>query len=409
MSDHPIRRRILFIALLLSLAIAAFISITALIGPGSVTAAEEAPKKGEDAKGGPHGAPKGPPPALIRVGEVSQQDLQPRVTIIGRFKELRRVTIGAGQQGRVIEMKIEEGDSVDDKTVLARIDQTFAKIDQLTSAAKLLEAKALETQAKANLEQATRDRVFYDELEKTNSAKPREVENARATEMALKAKHEQTLAAITGAEQAIEQVKEELKRFNIMASFDGVVVKKYMEHGQWVQKGAPVVEIISRGMVDAVVDVPERHINSLFKDEDIELLVDALNVTVTGKIQAIVPDGTTAARTFPVKIRLDDIKGKLKPGMSMTAWIPTGKTSPMLTVPRDAVLITSTGSVVWVVMDGKALKVDVDVLFGEKGMYAVQTSRRNAGPPLAVGQQIVIEGGERLAFPGYPVIISDRR
>lgn len=414
MSAHQIRQRMLFITVIIAMAVGAFMVLNPLARPGSAMAQDTAKKsdgdKGKEKGGG------GPPPALIRVGDVSQQELQPRVTLIGRFRELKRVVVGSGQQGRVVFMPIEEGDEVTGpdpatgaKTILARIDPTFSNIEKAATAARLLEAQAEEAEAKANLELATRDRVFYDELEKTKSAKPREVDNARSAEKAMQAKLERAKAAVLTALQEVERVKEELIRYEVVAPFDGVVVRKWMEHGQWVQKGASVVELISRGKVDAVVDVPERYINSLYKDEDIEMMVDALNITVTGKIQAIVPDGIGAARTFPVKIRLDDLKGKLKPGMSVTAWIPTGEKTATLTVPRDAVLTSSSGSVVWTVVDGKALRIDVDVLYGTGQQYAVKASRRNVGPPLVPGMKVVIEGGERLMFPGQAVVISDTR
>lgn len=397
--------------------------ITALLlffaSPGVLTAEEQGAGKGThdgkssagDAKGEAKadGAPAPPPPALIRVGVSSQKELQPRFEAIGRFREIRRVVVGSGQQGRVVEMKIEEGDEVTgQQTVLARIDPTFTEIELKTMDARLLEAQAAVEEAKANLDQAKRDRVYYEDLEKSQSAKPRDVDNARSTERAKQAILDRALAAVTSAEQEIQRVTEEKSRFNVVAPFDGVVVRKWMELGQWVQKGAPVVELISRGEIDAVVDVPERHVNSLIAGSQIELRVDALNTTASGKIQAIVPDGTSAARTFPVKIRLDDQKGKLKPGMSITAWMPSGQKSTMLTVPRDAVLISAGTSVVWAVIDGKAMKIDVDVLFGAGDEYAVRAARRNAGPPLAAGMQVVIEGGERILFPGQPVEIMQR-
>lgn len=419
MQDHAMRRRAISIVVLLLLAVGGFLIVSNLASPNALTAAEDAPKdKAGDAKGkgpggppdGAGGAPKGPPPALIRVGVSAQADLQPRFTVIGRFRELKRTIVGSGQQGRVIEMNVEEGQVVEEnKTVLARIDQTFSKIEAEAAAARLLEAEANEAEAKANLDQATRDRTYYEELEKTQSAKPREVDNSRSLEKANIAKLERAKAGVVSAEQDIERVKEELVRFNVMAPFNGVVVKKWMERGQWVQKGASVVELVSRGEVDAVVDVPEKYVNSIYEGEEIEMLVDALNITVTGKIQAIIPDGTSAARTYPVKIRVGDQQGKLKPGMSMTAWLPTGEKERQLTVPRDAVLVTVGSSVVWAVIDGKAMKIDVDVLFGAGDQYAVRTARRNTGPPLAPGMQVVIEGGERLMFPGQPVVISERK
>jgi len=410
MPSHS-KHRASLVAVAVLAAIAVVVLLVASAGPRNAGAQPESKTKGED-KGRPaaeKGPPSGPPPAKIRVGVVSQQELQFRFEVIGRFREVRRTIVGSGQQGRVVEMAIEEGQQVTGgKTVLARIDPTFSNIELKTAEARLLEARANAAEAKANLEMAARDRVYFEDLEKSQSAKPREVDNSRSIEKANQGKYEQAVAAITSAEQDIRRVEEELLRFNIMAPFDGVVVRKWMELGQWVQKGASVVELISRGQVDAMVDVPEKYINALFEGEDIELRVDALNLPAAGKIQAIVPDAASAARTYPVKIRLGDQEGKLKPGMSITAWLPAGEKMATLTVPRDAVLSTSGSSVVWAVSDGKAMKIDVDVLFGAGDQYAVRTSRRNAGPPLAQGMQVVVEGGERLMFPGQPVLVMQR-
>jgi RND family efflux transporter MFP subunit len=423
MADEPMRRRMISVALLCLLAVGGAVVALRAGGPAIATADEAGPAKaakadpGEakdkaDPKGNAAPAPGGggPPPALIRVGSVSQKDLQPRFEVIGRFRELRRTVVGSGQQGRVVEMNIEEGQEViGGKTVLARIDPTFSNIEKLAAEARLAVAKAEEAEAVANLEQATRDRVYFDDLAKSQSAKAREVDQARAVEKANIAKLDRAKASIASAEQDIQRVKEELIRFNVVAPFDGVAVRKWMELGQWVAKGASVVELISRGQVDAVVDVPEKHVNAIFEGEEIEMLVDALKITTTGKIQAIIPDGASAARTYPVKIRVDDQKGKLKPGMSITAWLPSGQKTATITVPRDAVLIGMGGSSVWTVVEGKALKIEVDVLFGAGDDYAVRTSRRNTGPPLAAGMQVVVEGGERLMFPGQPVMIMERK
>ena len=373
--------------------------------------AGKAPAGKDNAKAGP---PQGPPHALVRVGIVSQQELRPHVEIIGRLREVRRVTVGIGQQGKVIGVNVEEGQWVDgQKTVLASIDPTFSNIAKESVASQLKQAQAEVKEAKANLDQARTDLKYFEELAKTQSARPRELDNAKAAEEAAAARLDRAGAAVLLAESEIERVKEEHIRYEAIAPFDGVVVRKWMEVGQWVQKGAPVVEIISRGQIDAVVDVPERLVADLNKGADVEVLVESIGKRVNGKIEAIIPDGTNVARTFPVKVRIDDLKGKLMPGMSVTAWLPAGEERTTLTVPRDAVLSSAAGSSIWVAVekDGAliALKVEVDVLFGAGDQYAVALNRRNLGPPLAPGMQVVIEGGERILFPGQPLTLLESR
>ena len=390
---------------------AAFFAGAVALPPSPGAGAQQAEKKeaGADDKskaGPPAGAPQGPPPALIRVGTVASEQLQPRWQVIGRLREVRRVIVGIGAQGRVIDVPFEDGDEViGGKTVLAQIDETFAKIAIDSGKARLAESHAEVAEAAANLEQATRDRVYYEELFTKQASQKREMENARSTEAAAKARLDRAKAAVSTTEAVIRVAEEELIRFRSIAPFDGVIIKKWMEVGQWVQKGAPIAELVSRGQIDAVVDVPERVVNSVYVGEPIELQVDALKLRAEGKVDAVIPEGSSTARTFPVKIRLDDQKGKLKAGMSVTAWLPTGDKQTVLTVPRDAVLTSAAGNVIWVVADGKALKIDVDVLFGHDDRYAIAPSRRG-GPPLNPGTQVVIEGAERIFFPGQAVVIS---
>jgi multidrug efflux pump subunit AcrA (membrane-fusion protein) len=143
----------------------------------------------------------------------------------------------------------------------------------------------------------------------------------------------------------------------------------------------------------------------------IEVVVEALAVEASGKVVGINPRGSNAARTFEVKVRLDDQGGKLKPGMSVLARIPTGEMVEVLTLPRDAVIHSANGPMTWAEMNGVAAPVPLDVLFAHDGGYAVHAGGGAGGQAqvLLVDQQrVVIEGAERL-FPGQPLMESASR
>lgn len=395
-----------------------------------------APGKAETPSGKSAGTkPSGPPPALVRVGPTDERMLQSRRNVIGRLREIKRTIVGSGQQGRVIICEVEEGDAVvAHETVLAKIDETFVKIslnganaahDKAIAEHKRMESEVVKARAtlaevKAVHERLNRDVNHLKELLNSNSAKRKEYDDAVSLVKAAAARIDAESAAVLTAEadvltaaavkdstQAdIDRVKQEVKRFTIIAPFDGVVVRKIMEVGQWVQKGAPVVELVSRGEIDAVVDVPEHVINNINVGSDVDITVDALRQTVEGKVAAIIPLGETVARSFPVKVRMDDLKGQLKSGMSVTALIPTSEKKPHITVPRDAILRSASDTIVWAVIDGKAMRISIDVLFAEGDRFAVKSARRNTGPSIEPGMQVIIEGGERLLFPGHPVNIA---
>ncbi len=110
-------------------------------------------------------------------------------------------------------------------------------------------------------------------------------------------------------------------------------------------------------------------------------------------------------------VTLDNSFGQLAPGMSLTAWVPTGKTAKRLTVDKDAVLRNETGTAYVYVARRQgpqssstpavATPVNIKELF-PVGRRVVVESRN-----LQDGDLVVIEGNERL-FPGMPILGNPR-
>lgn len=368
------------------------------------------PARAEDHPGDGDGH-AGPPPALVRVGTVESRHLQARWDAIGQLQEIQRAVVAAEQPGRVMQMAVQEGDAITaGQTVLAKIDDIWAQLALDSAKAMLTQAQASVAEARAQLDQAQRDRKYLDDLLVSGSAKPKEVQDAHTTEKAEEARLQRAQADLMAAQAELNRRQKELERLTVIAPFDGTVVAKMTEVGQWVDQGDAVVEVISRGQIDAVIDVPEAMINNISVGGNVELFIEPMSLTVMGQVVAINPSGSSSARTFPVKVRLADQDGKLKPGMSVTAKVPMGQHVDVLTVPSDAVNQSASGAVVWVEMNGAAMPVAVEVLFSDGDRYAVRPIQTDGGPmgaPLAGQMRVVVEGAERL-FPGRPLQIPDQ-
>ncbi len=353
------------------------------------------------------GKPAGPPPALVRVAPVTMQTLQKRWDLIGQLKEVNRVIVSTEQPGRLVAVKIDVGQPVvGGQTVLVRVEDTYAKLELAEAKAATVEAEATVKEAEALLANAQRERKYQQDLRGSGAGQRKELDDAITTEAAAVARLEAAKAHVLVTQARVDRANTSLKNLTVVAPFDGVVVRKLAERGQWSQQGTPVTEIISRGTIDAVIDVPERLIGFVQAGQEIELIVEPLKIETTGKVVAIIPQGSQAARTFPVKIRTEDQNGRLMPGMSVLAKLPTNQKAPALTVPRDAVLRSANGIHIWTNNNGKAMRYEVDILFGAGDRYAVR-ARPAAGPPLKAGDSVIIEGAERLRFPGQSLIVQN--
>jgi RND family efflux transporter MFP subunit len=357
------------------------------------------------ADGAPGGPPAGPPPAQVRVAVVSRTVLQSRASVDGRLQALRRAAVAAQAQGPVAAVEFEEGDRVGGGAVLARIDDTLAKLALAQGQAQLASAKAALAEAQAQHQMAARHRAYMDGIAARGSATAKEIEDSADTAAAAEARVAAAAASVAMAEASVRMSEERVRRLEVRAPFDGVVVRKLAEVGQWLDEGTVVAELVSVGQIDAVLDVPERLVNLVNTQDAIEVLVVALDATVQGTVVSIIPQGANSARTFPVKVRFPDEGGRHKPGMSVVARIPTGTREELLTVPRGAIQRTSLGTVVWADVGGAAMPLAVHLLFGHEDRYAVRSIEGGAGPTLQPGMNVVVEGAERL-FPGQPLRIE---
>ncbi|QQE11051.1 efflux RND transporter periplasmic adaptor subunit [Planctomycetota bacterium] len=348
------------------------------------------------------GSQQGPPPASVRTGVAQVMDVQDRFDVVGRLQELQMSEIASEVEGKVLRVPVEEGDRVTGgKTVIAEIDSTWVKLN-------LKQAEADLASREAKLLKSESDLVQLERLAKVNSAKPKEVTDMRAQVQSERADLESSRAAV-------ERAKEQLGRLTIIAPFDGLVVKQMTEEGQWVSPGGSIAEIISDGKVDAKVNVPERYINQISVGDQVNVVIDALGTITKGEVLSVTPMGSNTSRTFPVKVRLDDMEGKLLPGMSVTARLPIGEKNSQVVVPRDAVMYTMQGPVVWIAAPNPAgegmpigLPVYVRELFGVNGQVVIQTAKPDAAGMLNDGTQVIVMGAESILFAGQPLVIDNK-
>jgi RND family efflux transporter MFP subunit len=355
---------------------------------------------GEEAGGPPED--QGPPPTSVKVAQVTKQAMQERVMVVGRLMEVKRAVVASEVEGRVTELLTPAGRTVvGGETVIARVDPVWSDL-------AVEQAEADLAAAQATARQSARELKLLESLRARNATDPQALDDAQA-------QAESDAARVLAFEAALNRAKQTSQRTEIVAPFDGVVSAKLTEKGQWLDPGSPVVEVVSNGEIDAVIDVPERIITQVPKGTPIELTIEPLDLTITGEVIAINPDGSNAARTYPVKIRVDDRDGLLKVGMSVTARVPIRAEKEYLVVPRDAVQYAATGPQVWmsVVMPSSApgsmpqgMPMDVEVLFGVNGQFAILPKPKMQGVNLSPGMDVVIEGAERL-WPTRPMIVMN--
>lgn len=343
----------------------------------------------ENGKGDQAGPPPGPPPSNVRVALVGKQSVQQKRLIIGTLEAAQRSIVAAEEPGRVIQAPPDRGTSVTEGQVLAELDDELLRKERAVEQALKRQAESTIEEARARFQQASklveRYRDLVDEGGITRSQLDEAVRDMRVAEAQIATGE----AQVTRHEAEIALIDERIVRMTIKAPFDGEIVEKHAEVGQWLAAGGPVVALNRVDQVDAVLDVPDHMIGQVDRQAPVDVRITSIDQTLAAPVYRIVREADRQARTYPVLVRLDNTSGKLQPGMMAEAELPTGRAVESLTVPRDAVHTTPSGIRVMVNRGGRAVPVSVNIRFKVGDRFAVDA-------PLKPGEQVVVEGNERL-------------
>ncbi len=384
--------------------------------------------------------------ATVRTAEVTEANVTPETTLIGSVTPVRVSIVGSPVEGRVVRIDVNEGDEIGSSPAsddalgepIAQLDTEFVLIDLATARAeqKRLEHELEELQAgsrpeeiaqtKARFEAARDASEFADsrvdriqELVRQNAISGEQLDAAKSEAFAARqellaatAAHSlaiagtrkeriaQTTAKVEGQKQAVSRLETQLRDHTIRTPFAGHVVSKLTEVGQWVERGAPVAEIIELDPIDVVVHVPETLVTQLEVGDRVPLTFDAISSesrSLEGTIHGIVSSADQRSRTFPVRIRVanpsHDGKYLLRAGMQARATI-AGRSRPMLLIPKDALILGGPEKTVMVAHSERgqapvAVRVAVETGVSRDDHIEVRGD-------LQAGQQVVVDGNERV-------------
>lgn len=324
------------------------------------------------------------PPARVAASPVRQASFAPTAVFVGTvyFNELAE--LASETAGVVDSYDFSTGDQVRRGQVLVRLDTAILNQDLRASQAEL-------EQARTNLEQARKDDERLSKLISSGAISEQEHDKQRFLRLALEKR-------VVSLEAAVHGIALSIAKAVIKAPFDGVVLKRSVDRGEWLDKGEVIAEIGRDDLMDVLVNVPEAAIAHLPADKTAE--VEVAGRRLTGSGLRLVPKGDVATRSFPVKLSLKN-SGFLAQGMEARVTLPTGPAEDCLILPRDAVISVMGQTAVWVARDGQAVMVPVRPL-GYKGSEA---GVRAEG--LAAGDLVVTKGNERLR-PGQPLQVEGK-
>ncbi len=326
-----------------------------------------------------------PPPPPVHAKTLEPEPMTPTSTSTAEVLANRQSDIRSETSGRVVAVYVEAGDRVDVGEVLLRLD-----VGRPASAVQA--AQAAVAQSDARLHQAERERDRTERLVQTGGLPEQRLDDARdAVRMAS--------AARDAARAEARLARRGLTEAVVRAPFEGTVVERAIEIGEWVAPGSPLLTLADTSLLKARVLLDPREALDVTVGSKVEVSVFARpGETFRGRVVRVGEVINPRTRRLPVEIEIDDPTTRLRPGLVARFTVETGDPKLVLRVPLEGVFERFGRQHVYVIEDGIAHRRTVSIGAVRGGFAEIEAG-------LNVGETVVTKGVARVVDASKVLVV----
>ena len=336
----------------------------------------------------------------------------PVLEAAGYITARREATVSSKITGRLAEVLIEEGESVESGQVLARLDDVDARAALELAQARLTAARAQLGQIEAQLEQARRDARRQQELREKRLNSEQTLETARTQVLTLSAELEAQHGQVGVAEAQLRVAQVDHDNTIVRAPFAGVIVAKAAQPGEIVSPISAgggftrtgIGTIVDMDSLEIEVDVNEAYINRVKPRQPVQAVLDAYpEWKIPAAVIAIIPTADRSKATVKVRIALEQKDPRIVPDMGVrVAFLDDhteanpARSSQGVLVPASAVVQRDGVSVVFVV-DGNRARLRPVTTGADGGDFRLVEDGLDAGERVVIDPPAGLRDGMRIA------------
>ena len=310
----------------------------------------------------------------------------------------RAATVSSKITGKVTEVLVEEGMSVKDGQILARLDDTNVKASLHLARAQWESAQSALEETRVRLKEAEQELQRQTDLARGKVATQADYDHASAAALAYKARLAQQQADATVAERTVAIWQQQLEDTIIRAPFAGIVTSKNAQPGEMISPMSSggftrtgICTIVDMESLEIEIDVNESYINRVQPGQPVEATLDAYaDWKIPCKVIAIIPTADRDKSTVKVRVGFEKLDPRILPDMAVkVAFREAAGTAPAIVrtvlVPKAAIRQQDGRDVVLVVQGGRAERRAVTVT-------STSANETEISAGLAAGERVVVEG-----------------
>ena len=312
----------------------------------------------------------------------------------------RQATVSSKTTGKVLEVLIEEGMTVEQGQLLAVLDDSIPKARLRLAESQLEASGAALEEIRVNIRQAELDLERTRNLAGRQLASQAELDSDELSLEGLLARLSRTERDIVVAERSLAVQRQQLEDMEIRAPFAGVVIAKAAQPGEMISPVSAgggftrtgICTIVDMDSLEVEVDVNEAYINRVYAKQPATATLNAYpDFNIPAEVIATIPAADRNKATVRVRIGFLQRDPRILPDMGVkVAFLeersepasPSTENAARIAVPKTAVGGEGGQRYVWVVRDDIAERRQVTV--GES-----LGSRLHIAEGLQAGERVV--------------------
>jgi RND family efflux transporter MFP subunit len=335
------------------------------------------------------------------------QDIDIRLTYTADIIPNQAVNLFSRVDGYIAKVYVEKGDLVKANQLLLEIDHSDYRhaVDQ--AKANLAAAKARVAQQAASVRNATLTLNRMQALITDQFVSQQDLDNAQVAYDSAAAALDSLRAQVQQMEVALAQAETNLAYSYIRAPFAGYVAERNLDLGSYVSGTTAGTSTVSRGIltlheiqtVRILIEVVEKDVPLIRVGQRAEVRAEAYPDRVfEGTVTRIVQALNRATRTMTIEVDLPNKDHVLKGGMFARVEVLVGTHRNAIQIPLDAVSRLEDSQYVYIVREGKAQRVPVEI--GVRDENRVEVTKGLDG-----SEQVIVSGKD-LVHDGTPVQVQ---
>ena len=348
-------------------------------------------------------------------------DIAHMLTLAGQFQPYQVVDVHPKVSGYMKHINVDIGDIVHQGETLAvlEVPELKAQLEQSGFQLKQSEEEIARSEQEIKRAEALNSALHAESqrLQQAAATRPgliaqQELDDAKAKDLSSLAQVDSAKSAMAAAQQHAEAARSENERVQALENYTtvtapiaGVVVWRYADTGALIQGGTnsndstlPIVRLSQSTLLRLRVPVPEDDIRFVHMGDLLQVRVDAINRSFTGKIVRFTRDVNFETRTMETEVDVENNDLSIAPGMYANTALGLAHDKNVVTIPVEALVLNAQNrNTVYVLDSNNRVHIRIVQVGLEGSKLAGITSGVDPGDRVLIGGQEKYQEGEEVS------------